>query len=205
MPYYEHGKPLSFRGDWSATAGYSAGDVVSNDGASYVCIKNHTNQEPPNVTYWTAFAAQGATGADGAQGPAGPSEFDTTPADDSFDGIKVTLTAGENLAFGDIGYMKSDGKVWKADASAIATSNALFIATATIAADASGVFGLHGIVRDDSAYNFTIGGKIYLSETAGGITQTAPTTTDSVTQIIGVALTADMWLFQPNLVQVEHT
>ena len=61
-----------------------------------------------------------------------------------------------------------------------------------------------GIVRDDSAYNFTTQGPIFLSETAGAITQTAPTTTDSVTQIIGFPLSADKWFFNPNGVQVEH-
>jgi hypothetical protein len=117
----------------------------------------------------------------------------------------MTATAGENLTIGNVCYRKSDGKMWKADASAIATSSAIVIALGTINADASGSFGIHGLMRDDSAFNWTVGGLIYLSETAGAMTQTAPTTTDSVTQILGVAYSADVMYWNPNLVQVEHT
>jgi hypothetical protein len=126
-------------------------------------------------------------------------------ADDSASGATTTLTAGEDLVIGDVCYVKSDGKMGKADADAIATSSALFMATGTIANNASGTFLAWGLLRDDSAYNFTIGGLVYLSTTPGGITQTAPSGTDDVIQILGVAMTADIVFFTPSLVQVEHT
>jgi len=119
-------------------------------------------------------------------------------------GLKTTLTAGENLVFGDIGYVKSDGKIWKADADAIATSSALFFCLATIAADAAGAFLALGFVRNDG-WTWTVGGLIYLSTTAGGMTQTAPSGTDDVIQVVGVATHADRMYFYPQLVQVEHT
>lgn len=128
-----------------------------------------------------------------------------SPASDTTaTGLKTTFTAGESVVFGNVCYYKSDGKMWKADASAIATASVVGIALATISADASGSFLLLGIARDDS-WNWTVGGLLYLSETAGAITQTAPTTTDSVTQILGVATHADRIYFNPQLVQVEHT
>lgn len=125
-------------------------------------------------------------------------------ADDSQSGIKANFTAGEALVLGDACYMASTGKMMKADASAIATASAIAVATGTISADAVGAFVLYGIVRDDSAYSFTVGGLIYLSTTAGAITQTAPSGVDEVIQILGVALSADMWMLNPQLVQVEH-
>lgn len=47
---------------WSAATAYAARDVVSLNGASYVCILANTNQSPPNATYWMVLAAQGNTG-----------------------------------------------------------------------------------------------------------------------------------------------
>lgn len=152
-----------------------------------------------------ATGPTGPTGATGPSGATGPAAFDPSLSDATFSGIKATLTAGENLVIGDVCYIKSDGKLWKADASAIATASAVAIALATISADASGVFGMHGLLRKDSLYALTIGGLVYLSETAGAATQTAPTTTDAVIQVLGVALTADILYFNPQLVQVEHT
>ena len=147
----------------------------------------------------------GATGPTGVTGATGPSAFTVSPTDDTVSGITITLTAGEALVFSDACYMKSDGKMWKADADAIATASTIGIAGAAISADATGTFLLHGTVRDDSAYALTIGGLIYLSTTAGGITQTAPSGTDDVVQVLGVALTADVWYFNPQLVQIERT
>lgn len=38
---------------WSSTQAYVIGDRVTLSGVIYVCILGHTNQTPPNVTYWT--------------------------------------------------------------------------------------------------------------------------------------------------------
>lgn len=130
--------------------------------------------------------------------------FNASVADDTFSGITTVLTAGENVVIGEVCYMKSDGKAWKADADAIATAGALFIATGSITADTTGTFGIQGYLRDDSGYALTVGGLVYLSTTAGAITQTAPSGVDDVIQVLGVAITADILYFKPSLVQVEH-
>src|SRR5262249_42438845 len=39
--------------DWSATKAYVVGDYVNLSGQWYRCILAHTNQLPPNATYWT--------------------------------------------------------------------------------------------------------------------------------------------------------
>jgi hypothetical protein len=39
---------------------------VTLSGSSYVCVLDHTNHTPPNVTYWQLLASKGTDGADGA-------------------------------------------------------------------------------------------------------------------------------------------
>jgi hypothetical protein len=60
------------KGAWSGATAYTVGDIVDNDGSSYICILNGTNHEPPNATYWALLASIGATGATGPTGETGP-------------------------------------------------------------------------------------------------------------------------------------
>ena len=46
---------IKFLGEWgddSTQQDYRAGEVVSHGGYTYLCIADHQNQEPPNVSYW---------------------------------------------------------------------------------------------------------------------------------------------------------
>lgn len=120
-------------------------------------------------------------------------------------GIKISLTAGVTMAFGDVGYIKSDGKVGLIDADAIATMSGIVMATAAISADAAGTFLLMGVARND-AWNWTVGGLIYgtvTGTTGNTLSQTAVSGTDDVVQIMGVATHADRMIFKPELIQVE--
>ncbi|MCP1765395.1 hypothetical protein [Bradyrhizobium japonicum] len=56
-------KAFQLKGAWSGTTAYAANDVVTLAGSSYVCVLDHTNHTPPNVTYWQLLAAKGDTGA----------------------------------------------------------------------------------------------------------------------------------------------
>lgn len=40
---------------WSNVTAYVLGDLVSSGGVNYYCILAHTNQAPPNATYWYAL------------------------------------------------------------------------------------------------------------------------------------------------------
>jgi hypothetical protein len=112
--------------------------------------------------------------------------------------VNFAAVAAEALVFGDVCYMNSAGKWAKADASAAATARALVMCVdASISADATGNFLMFGFARDDT-WAWTVGGAIYLSETAGALTQTAPTTSSSVTQVMGVAIHADRMYFKPS-------
>lgn len=41
---------------WSGATAYVPGDLVSSGGVNYYCILAHTNQMPPNATYWYALS-----------------------------------------------------------------------------------------------------------------------------------------------------
>jgi len=135
------------------------------------------------------------------------SDLTAAPASDhSVNGITITLTAGANLAFGDVGYIALTGKVALIDADAITSMSAVVMcADASILADASGSFLVFGIARDDT-WAWTVGGLIYgtvTGTTGNTLSQTAPIGTDDVVQIIGVATHANRMLFRPSLIQTE--
>lgn len=128
-------------------------------------------------------------------------------SDHTANGNIVTLTAGTALVFGDLCYMGSDGKMEKGDADAVATSFCWAMALATISENATGLFALAGSFIRDDTWNWTsIGQPVYLSTTTGGLSQTDPNTlgTDDVIQIIGIAVSADVIYFYPQLLQVIH-
>jgi hypothetical protein len=117
-------------------------------------------------------------------------------SDHNASGNKATLTAGESLVFGDVCYIKSDGKAWKADVDGAAPAErGLLIALATILADAPGVFSLPGSFIRDDTWAWTVGNPIYLSDTAGALTQTAPTPAI----VMGIATHADRMYFYPTI------
>ena len=124
-------------------------------------------------------------------------------SDDTASGITVDLTAGESVAMGDPVYIKSDGKVWKADADTAGTFPAIGLAVTTAAANATVTVLLLGFARHD-AWAWTVGGIVYLS-TSSGLTQTQPSATDNAIQIIGVAPHADRLYVNPQLVWITHT
>lgn len=118
--------------------------------------------------------------------------------DNECSGVILDLTAGEGLAFPNIGYLKADGKVWKSDASAAGTMPVIVMAMETIAADAEGRFLVLGLAKD-TAWAWTIGAQLYASGTAGAITETAPAVSGDQVQKIGVAISATLILFNPDL------
>ena len=60
------------------------------------------------------------------------------------------------------------------------------------------------VVRND-AWNWTPGATLYMSETAGEITATQPTTTDAAIRVVGYALTDDCIYFDPSPDYITHT
>lgn len=113
------------------------------------------------------------------------------------------IVAGETIAFPQLVYLKSDGKWWKADADAIASTLLLGLSLESKNADEAVKVLLRGFVRDDD-WNWTVGGRIYASVTEGSLSQTAPTGEDDVVAIAGYALHADRMYFCPDNARIEY-
>ena len=124
-------------------------------------------------------------------------------ADGEYSGDLAMFTAGEDLTAGEVVYFKSDSKVWKAVATASATSRCVAMCLATTSADALGPFLLKGFARFNSEFpTWTIGGTLYTpeAETSGKNVpeQTAPDTDGDFVQVIGFAIGADAIYFNPS-------
>lgn len=122
-------------------------------------------------------------------------------------GERITLTANENQAFGDLVYIASDGDAAIADADAIATGKVIGMCTATVTTGNPGVYLLRGVARKD-AWAWTVGGYVYLSTTGTStntMTQTAPSGTDDCVVIVGIATHADRILINidPTVVEIK--
>ena len=127
-----------------------------------------------------------------------PDESGTLALYSQIQNIESAKVAGEALAPGDIVYIASDGKWYKADASGATTADSIIgYATETKALDEAIDVILRGIITDGS-WTWTIGDALYLSTTEGTLSQTAPTGTDEVVVILGWAISADKIYFNPD-------
>jgi len=134
-------------------------------------------------------------------------------ADGKYNGITRAGTAGATLAFGDLVYLDPTDSRWElADANSASGADGDSRATLGIVVLAAASDGsattilLYGTVRADTAFpSATINAPLYVSETAGDITNTQPTTTDVVIRVIGYGLTADEILFNPSGDYITHT
>lgn len=133
-------------------------------------------------------------------------------ADGKYSGITVTGTAGYTQSFGDLVYLDPTDSRWEAaDANSAsgADGDSRGMLGMVVSAGTDGTactILLQGIIRADAKFpTFTINNPIYVSETAGSVTQTQPTTTDVVIRILGAALTADEMWFAPDMAWITHT
>lgn len=148
------------------------------------------------------------TGEIGLEAAAGGDTLLVTAApgsDHTASGLTIVLTANEGQNFGDAVFINSTGKAQLGDADAIATASCVAMCTETVTADNTATYLLQGIARDDT-WTWTVGGLIYLTvtgTTGNTLSQTMPSGTNDVVQILGVATHADRMLFKPQLVQIE--
>lgn len=185
------------------TAGTNSASVVTVGGTQTLTAKTLTS---PAITTATLSGTQLlAEGASIGYDPAGS-------ADGAYSGITVTGTSGYAQAFGDLVYKDPTDSRWEAcDANAAsgADGDSRGIIGMVVVAGTDGnacTILLHGIIRADAKFpSFTINNPIYVSETAGAVTQTQPTTTDVVIRVVGAALTADEMFFNPDFFYITHT
>lgn len=117
-------------------------------------------------------------------------------------GESIISTVDTNsVGIGSVLCFASDGHFDEADADSSATFGlALALETGT----GNKKVLLRGFMRKD-AWNWTVGGLLYLSTTAGEMTQTPPNGTDDVIQVLGWAYSADVVYFDPSININTHT
>lgn len=133
------------------------------------------------------------------------------PAADYFSGVALGLIAHRSMTMGQVGFIDSSGEVDLADADASATMPVSVMCASAVATDATGTFLLPGSVihLHSTTPAWTIGGLVYAgsgattAHTAGAINQGVPTGSGDQVQVVGVALAADILLFNPSPVLVE--
>lgn len=133
-------------------------------------------------------------------------------ADGTWSGICVVGTSGYTQAFGDVVYLDPTDSRWEAcDANSAAGAdgdcrgNIGMVVVAGTDGNTCTILRFGKIRADANFPSFTVNNPIYISETAGDVTQTQPTTTDVVIRIIGAALTADEMFFNPDNMWITHT
>jgi len=107
-----------------------------------------------------------------------------------------TVTAGENLAAGDLIYLDSAGEAFKADANSEAKEAIGFVLASVTAAATGTVYFGSGIIT--GLTGLTAGARYFLSaSTAGGISTSKPTGASDIIQQAGFALSTTEFYFEP--------
>lgn len=112
----------------------------------------------------------------------------------------MTIDSGVTVSFGSLLYVASDGELELADASTSSTLPALFMSLGSSTGNQTVL--VRGFARNDS-WSWTAGGKLYVSETSGQLTQTQPSTSGALSQKVGVAISSTVIYFCPDLTEVE--
>ena len=119
-------------------------------------------------------------------------------SNNTYAGMTITgLNAGATIAQWEAVYLGGASTWLLADANGSGTYPARGLAVAAYVDTDPATILVCGTVRND-AWNWAPGGAIYLSATAGGLTQTAPSTSGDQVQQVGFALTADIAFFDFN-------
>lgn len=134
-------------------------------------------------------------------------------ADGKFTGTSITAVAGYAQTYGDLVYLDPTDSRWElCDANSAQGADGDSRGIIGIVVVAGGSDGaactilLQGVIRADAKFpTFTVNNPIYISETAGAVTQTQPTTTDVVIRIVGFGITTDEMYFNPSPGYITHT
>lgn len=214
-------------------------DLSIADALAYLDTTGNLNGPTTSVTADTLFKMSGTTGrytettgitvdasdnltttgtvdAAGIEIGGSPLDFsDLAGATDNTPIIEVIKATAGTISLGDVvqivGHNGTLPTIELADASAVATMPAIGIARETITDAASGMVVVLGQVSGINTVGFTEGNPVYVSETAGEFTATAPTGTalvqtiaivsrvnaSGVLEVVGAGTQADL----PNLAQ----
>jgi len=183
------------------TGALDSGSITSNFGA--IDTGSSTITTTGAVSTGAITASDDVTIADGKG-----IVLDSTPADDAYTGIYASFAnaTGATITKGQVVYMTGTAnQVAPARANAAGTMPAVAMAIADVANGASGNFLMYGFAHDASAFiSLTIGGEVYVSDTAAGaLDATAPADDGEFVQILGIGMHGDKIFFNPQLAMVE--
>lgn len=115
--------------------------------------------------------------------------------------FKAIFTAGENLVAGNVCYLKSDGKYWKAKGNAEATTKGrIAMALASISAGATGSFLVRGYYTDSG---LTAGATYFISTSTAGAKVTTAPTSGNFARVVGWAMSTTSFYFDPSKDYIE--
>jgi hypothetical protein len=122
-------------------------------------------------------------------------------SDDAGSGLMSSVTVDTNgVGVGAALFMAADGNYDEADADAAATMPCTVLALETGTGTKKVLH--YGYMRNDD-WNWTPGALLYVSDTAGTLTATAPAGSGDQVQVVGYATHADRIFFSPNLAMAE--
>lgn len=140
-------------------------------------------------------------------------EYSTSLSDENYSGIIISGLAKGALAIGDVITLTDTSNTrWElADANVITAAAGdargllgINLTTAVNAGDAIKIL-LNGTIASAAFPDFTtLNAPLYLSETPGDMTLTAPTTANSVTRILGFSITSTVMYFNPSNNYITH-
>lgn len=122
-------------------------------------------------------------------------------------GEKAIFIANSAQAFGDVVFINNSGKAQVGNSIGMSTATGIAILEEeSVEQNVLGIYLLSGFIRND-AWSWNVGGMIYLSHlgiSGFTMTQNPPTSENSVTQVLGVAVQPNVVYFKPSLAQVEY-
>lgn len=116
-----------------------------------------------------------------------------------------TFNAGATIAAFEVGYLDASSTWQLTDADSSATSSGMLAMSleSKTSGQAMKVALPGAFVRNDT-WNWTAGGTLYLSTTAGALTQTQPSGVDDVIRVVGWAVNADVIFWSPSEDYMTH-
>jgi len=130
--------------------------------------------------------------------------------DEKWSGITMAGTAGATLAVGDVCFLQTSDSKWELvdgilDGTDLGFKLQLGICVLAADADAATEMLVYGKVRSAAFPAFTVGAPVYLSDTAGDLIVTQPSTTNFAIRICGYAITAEDLFFNPSNDYIVHS
>lgn len=126
-------------------------------------------------------------------------QMDPGPSTDlTANGPQTTLNSAGAVTAGELLYYTSSSNCTQTDADAESTSKGMLGVTLTSTAGVGSIrIALPGSFIRNDAWAWTPGAKLYVSTTAGAMTETAPSGTGDVVRVVGFAISADTMYFYP--------